>query len=44
MIEAFGVDLSAASTITALRLVHRNRVATTRLPFTARGLSRRVAG
>jgi len=42
MIEAFGVDLAAASTITALRLVHRNRIATTRLPFTARGLSRRV--
>jgi flavin-dependent dehydrogenase len=42
MIEAFGVDLAAASTITALRLVHRNRVATTPLPFTARGLSRRV--
>jgi flavin-dependent dehydrogenase len=42
MIEGLGVDLSAASTITAVRLVHRNRVVTTRLPFIARGLSRRA--
>jgi menaquinone-9 beta-reductase len=42
MIETLGVDLSAASTITALRLVHRDRAATTHLPFTARGLSRRA--
>jgi menaquinone-9 beta-reductase len=42
MIEALGVDLSAASLITAVRLVHRNRIATVRLPFTARGLSRRA--
>ena len=42
MIEALGIDLSAASTITAVRLVHRNRIATARLPFTARGLTRRA--
>jgi menaquinone-9 beta-reductase len=42
MIEDLGVDLSAASTITAVRLVHRNRVVTTRLPFLAGGLSRRA--
>ena len=42
MIETLGVDLSAASTITAVRLVHRNRIATARLPFTARGLTRRA--
>jgi menaquinone-9 beta-reductase len=41
-IEGLGVDLSAASTITAVRLVHRNRIVTTRLPFVARGLSRRA--
>ena len=28
MVETLGVDLSAASTIAALRLVHRNRIAT----------------
>jgi flavin-dependent dehydrogenase len=42
IIEDLGVDLSAASTITTARLVHRHRVATARLPFVARGLSRRV--
>jgi menaquinone-9 beta-reductase len=42
MIARLGVDLSAASTITALRLVHRNRTAVTQLPFVARGLSRRM--
>jgi menaquinone-9 beta-reductase len=42
MVETLGVDLSAASTITALRLVHRNRIAITRLPFAARGLTRRA--
>ena len=42
MIEGLGVDLSAASTITAVRLVNRNRIVTTRLPFAARGLSRRA--
>ena len=42
MVETLGVDLSAASTIAALRLVHRNRIATARLPFAARGLTRRV--
>ncbi len=42
MIETLGVDLSAASTISAVRLVHGNRIAATRLPFTARGMSRRA--
>jgi menaquinone-9 beta-reductase len=42
MIEGLGVDLSAASTISAVRLVHRNRSVTTHLPFAARGLSRRA--
>jgi menaquinone-9 beta-reductase len=42
MVEGFGVDLSAASTISAVRLVHRNRSVTTHLPFAARGLSRRA--
>jgi flavin-dependent dehydrogenase len=42
MVETLGIDLSAASTIIALRLVHRDRIATTRLPFTARGLTRRA--
>jgi flavin-dependent dehydrogenase len=42
LVESLGVDLSAASTIAALRLVHRNRVATASLPFTARGLTRRA--
>ena len=42
MVEGLGVDLSAASTISAVRLVHRNRSVTTHLPFAARGLSRRV--
>jgi flavin-dependent dehydrogenase len=40
MIETLGVDLSMASTISAVRLAHGNRIATTRLPFTARGMSR----
>jgi flavin-dependent dehydrogenase len=42
MIADLGVDLSVASIITAVRLIHRDRVVTTRLPFTARGLSRRA--
>lgn len=42
LIEGFGVDLSSASTISAVRIVHRNRIAVTRLPFAARGLSRRL--
>ena len=42
MVEGFGVDLSAASTISAVRLVHRNCSVTTHLPFAARGLSRRA--
>jgi flavin-dependent dehydrogenase len=42
MIETLGVDLSMASTISAVRLAHGNRIATTRLPFTARGMSRRA--
>jgi flavin-dependent dehydrogenase len=41
-IEAHGVDLSSAASITAMRLVHRNRIATTRLPFAARGITRRA--
>ena len=42
VVEALGVDLSTASTITGLRLVHKNRAAVTELPFIARGLSRRA--
>jgi flavin-dependent dehydrogenase len=42
MIETLGVDLSAASTISAMRLAHGNRITATRLPFTARGMSRRA--
>ena len=42
VVEALGVDLSTASTITGLRLVHKNRAAVTELPFVARGLSRRA--
>lgn len=42
MIAGLGVDLSMASTISAIRLVHHDRIAATLLPFTARGLSRRV--
>jgi flavin-dependent dehydrogenase len=42
IIEDLGVDLSAASTITTVRLVHRHRVVAARLPFVARGLSRRM--
>jgi flavin-dependent dehydrogenase len=41
-IETLGVGLSAASTIEAVRLVHGKRIAATRLPFAARGLSRRA--
>src|SRR5262249_35899066 len=37
-----GVDLSAAAEITSLRLIHGDRIAATRLPFVARGLSRRA--
>jgi flavin-dependent dehydrogenase len=42
VLEELGVDLSAASTITCLRLVHKNRAAVAELPFVARGLSRRA--
>lgn len=42
MLEALGVDLSTASTITSLRLVHRRQVAVTRLPFVACGIMRRT--
>jgi flavin-dependent dehydrogenase len=42
MLEGFGIDLSCASTIHAVRLIHRHRVACAPLPFTARGLSRRA--
>jgi flavin-dependent dehydrogenase len=42
MLGRLGIDLSAAATITTLRLVHRDRIATTRLPFTALGLTRRA--
>ena len=41
-IETLGVDLSAASTISAVRLAHGNRNASAQLPFTARGMSRRA--
>jgi flavin-dependent dehydrogenase len=41
-IEALGVDLADAASITALRLINRRRIAETRLPFAARALSRRV--
>ena len=43
-IAALGVDLAAcgAAPIGAMRLVHRGRVAESRLPFPAAGLSRRV--
>src|SRR5215471_18662067 len=40
MIKSLGVDLSAASPISALRLIHRTRIASTHLPFVARGLTR----
>jgi flavin-dependent dehydrogenase len=42
MLKRLGIDLSAAPSITTLRLVHRNHTATTRLPFTALGLTRRA--
>lgn len=41
-IEALGVDLTNAPPISTLRLIHRRCVAETRLPFTARSLSRRA--
>jgi len=41
-IEALGVDLADAPAIDTLRLIHRRRVVQTRLPFTARALSRRA--
>lgn len=43
-VAALGVELSAfaPASITALRLVHGTKVATTRLPFPALGLTRRV--
>lgn len=37
-----GVDLACAASVRFVRLVHANRVATARLPFTALGLSRRT--
>src|SRR5262249_51404278 len=39
---ALGVDLTDAQPIDTLRLVYRRRILQTRLPFTARGLSRRA--
>jgi 2-polyprenyl-6-methoxyphenol hydroxylase-like FAD-dependent oxidoreductase len=42
IVRSLGVDLSAASSITALRLIHRRWMATTSLPFTARGITRRA--
>ena len=42
MLAQLGVDVSAASTIRRLRLVHRHDAVGIRLPFTARGLSRRL--
>jgi flavin-dependent dehydrogenase len=41
-LDSLGVDLSPAARITALRLIHGDRIATTRLPFVARGLSRQA--
>jgi flavin-dependent dehydrogenase len=41
-IEALGVNLADAQHIDTLRLVYRRRVVQARLPFTARGLSRRA--
>ena len=42
MLATLGVDLSAASPIDTVRLVHRNRTATSPLPFTALGFTRRA--
>lgn len=42
MAEAVGVDLSAAAPIESVRLIYGNRVAASRLPFRALGLSRRA--
>jgi flavin-dependent dehydrogenase len=42
MLEQLGIDLSRAASITTLRLLYRDRLATTRLPFTALGLTRRA--
>jgi len=41
-IETLGIDLAAAPPIDTLRLIHRRRVVQTKLPFIARGLSRRA--
>ena len=41
-IEALGVDLTHAQHIDTLRLIDRRRAVQTKLPFTARGLSRRA--
>jgi flavin-dependent dehydrogenase len=41
-VEALGVSLAGAVPISSLRLIHRRRTATTRLPFAAYGLSRRA--
>jgi menaquinone-9 beta-reductase len=41
-LETLGIDLSGGAPITSLRLVHRGRIAHTRLPFNARGLTRRA--
>ena len=42
VLARLGVDVSAAPSISRLRLVHRTRMAETRLPFVARGMSRRL--
>ena len=42
MVETLGVDLSAAPPIDMVRLVHRDRIAATRLPFSAVGFTRRA--
>src|SRR5689334_19479776 len=41
-IETLGIGLAAAPPIDTLRLIHRRRVVQTKLPFIARGLSRRA--
>lgn len=41
-IESLGIDLSMASPITSVRLIHGDRVAAARLPFAAIGLTRRT--
>ncbi len=41
-IEALGIDLTDAPPIDTLRLIYRRQAVQTKLPFTARGLSRRA--